>query len=57
MELKELKEVRRPRKRKPTLNPRFKSKSIALEISLVRMALEVQRELIKSVNNSPNPDK
>jgi len=52
-----LKEVRRPRKRKPTLNPRFKSKSIALEISLVRMALEVQRELIKSINNSPNPEK
>ena len=48
--------MRRPRKRKPTLNPRFKSKSIALEISLVRMALEVQRELIKSINNSSDSD-
>jgi len=49
--------VRRPRKRKPTLNPRFKSKSIALEISLVRMALEVQREMVKSLDLNSIPKK
>ena len=35
---------RRKRRRKPTLTPRFGPSSVALEIGLLRMALEVQRE-------------
>ena len=42
--------LRRPRKRKPTITPRFGTSSIALEISLVRMAIEVQKELEKKLN-------
>ncbi len=40
----QLNNMRRKRKRKPTLTPRFGGSSIALEIGLLRMALEVQRE-------------
>jgi hypothetical protein len=42
--------LRRPRKRKPTITPRFGSSTIALEISLIRMAIEVQREELKKEN-------
>ena len=38
---------RRRRRRKPTLTPRFGQSSLALEIGLIRMALEAQREYEK----------
>ena len=38
---------RRKRSRRPTFTPRFGPESIALEIGLLRMTLEVQRELEK----------
>lgn len=36
--------TRRRRRRKPTLTPRFGPTSVALEIGLLRLALEAQRE-------------
>lgn len=39
--------TRRRRRRKPTMTPRFGSSSIALEIGLLRLALEAQREAEK----------
>lgn len=39
--------ARRRRRRKPTFTPRFGSSSIALEIGLLRLALEAQREAEK----------
>lgn len=39
--------ARRKRRRKPTLTPRFGSSTIALEIGLIRLALEAQREFEK----------
>ncbi len=39
--------VRRKRRRKPTMTPRFGSSSIALEIGLIRLTLDMQRELEK----------
>ena len=38
---------RRKRKRRPTFTPRFGSSSIALEIGLLRMTLDMARELEK----------
>jgi hypothetical protein len=38
---------RRKRRRKPTLTPRFGSSSIALEIGLIRLTIEAQREFEK----------
>lgn len=38
---------RRKRRRKPTLSGRFGSSTIALEIGLIRMTLDLQRELEK----------
>lgn len=38
---------RRRRKRRPTLTPRFGSSSVALEIGLIRMAVELQKEEAK----------
>jgi hypothetical protein len=40
---------RRKRKRKPTLNGRFLGSSIAYELGLVKMAIEVEKEF-KSEN-------
>lgn len=45
---------RRKRRRKPTLTPRFGSSSLALEIGLVRMALEAQREFEKKQRDRQN---
>ena len=36
---------RRKRKRKPTLGGRFSNSSLALEIGLIRMTIDLQREL------------
>ena len=36
---------RRKRRRKPTLSGRFGSSTIALEIGLIRMTMDMQREL------------
>jgi hypothetical protein len=38
---------RRKRKRRPTLMPRFGPDSLAEEIALVRLSLEVERELLQ----------
>lgn len=35
---------RRKRRRKPTLTPRFNSSKIALEIGLIRLALEAEKQ-------------
>ncbi len=35
---------RRKRKRRPTVTPRFGASTVALEIGLVRLALEAERE-------------
>ena len=40
----------RKRRRKPTMTPRFGSSSIALEIGLLRMTLDVMREFDKEEN-------
>ena len=47
---------RRKRRRKPTLTPRFGSSSLVLEIGLVRMALEAQREFEKQEYQRRNRD-
>ena len=39
--------TRRKRRRKPTLTPRFGDNSVAFEIGLIRMSLEVQKEVQK----------
>ena len=36
---------RRKRRRKPTMTPRFGPTSVAFEIGLLRLSLDVQREL------------
>lgn len=36
--------TRRKRRRKPTMTPRFGPSSVALEIGLLRLALEAQRD-------------
>jgi len=38
---------RRKRKRRPTITPRFGNSSIALELGLLRMALDAYREAEK----------
>lgn len=38
----------RKRRRRPTMTPRFGSSSIALEIGLLRMTLDMARELEKN---------
>lgn len=43
----QLNTTRRKRKRKPTLTPRFGNSTVALEIGLIRLALEAQREIEK----------
>lgn len=40
-----IKTTRRKRRRRPTMTPRFGSSSVALEIGLVRLTLDMQREL------------
>jgi hypothetical protein len=40
----QLNQQRRKRRRKPTLTPRFGSSTLALEIGLLRLSLEAQRE-------------
>ena len=39
--------IRRKRRRRPTITPRFGAGSIALELGLLRLTLESQRELEK----------
>lgn len=36
--------TRRKRKRRPTMNPRFGPSSIALELGLLRMTMDIYRE-------------
>ena len=36
---------RRKRRRKPTMTPRFGENSVAFEIGLIRLSMEVQREM------------
>jgi len=38
----------RKRRRRPTMTPRFNSNSIALEIGLLRMTLDMAREIEKN---------
>ena len=38
---------RRKRRRRPTLTPRFGTSTVALEIGLLRMTLDMQREFEK----------
>ena len=38
---------RRKRRRRPTLTPRFGSSTVALEIGLIRLTLDMVRELEK----------
>ena len=40
-----IKTSRRKRRRRPTMTPRFGSSTVALEIGLVRMTLDMAREL------------
>ncbi len=44
---------RRKRRRKATLTPRFGSSSVALEIGLIRMAIEEQRQMEKRLRDRP----
>lgn len=37
-------QTRRKRRRKPTLNPRFDSSRVALEIGLIRLALKNEKD-------------
>ena len=49
--------TRRKRRRKPTLTPRFGSSTIALEIGLIRLALEAQREFEKKEEEEKREEK
>ena len=49
--------ARRKRRRKPTVTPRFGSSSIALEIGLLRMALDAQREFEKKEEEKRSENK
>ncbi len=40
-----VKTTRRKRRRRPTMTPRFGTSTVALEIGLVRLTLDMQREL------------
>lgn len=44
--------IRRPRKRKPTLTPRFNSSSIAYEIGLIRISMEMVKDIEKEERES-----
>jgi hypothetical protein len=44
---------RRKRRRQPTVTPRFGSSSIALEIGLIRMAIEASKDLDKAEPKNP----
>jgi hypothetical protein len=47
--------ARRKRKRKPTSSGRFVGSTVAYEIGLVRMAIDVQREfIINEIRNKEN---
>lgn len=45
-------QARRKRRRKPTMNGRFGPSSVALEIGLLRMTIDTQRELDKLEDKS-----
>lgn len=38
---------RRPRKRRPTLNPRFGNSSLAYEIGLLRLSMDIMKDVSK----------
>ena len=52
-----VKTTRRKRRRRPTMTPRFGSSTIALEIGLVRMTLDMQRDIEKKESRKENEDK
>lgn len=48
---------RRRRRRRPTLTPRFGASTVALEIGLLRMTLDMQRELEKKEPRKDDEEK
>ena len=52
-----VKTTRRKRRRRPTMTPRFGGSTIALEIGLVRLTLDMPREIEKKESRKDDEEK